>query len=169
MTNTNPKWDDNVVQFARLIAEIAATQDTLDHGALCESMDLSVDDLNELFERADDVWERAKGNRPEDFPGEDFGHPLATATDDDPDLVAFITTCTEAEAIKWLEARSRATRAREAVARIEARRTEPTDFECWCGEPATQLVDSDSINFADGMPVCDEHAEGLDPHEARIV
>mgnify|MGYP007046956487 CR=1 FL=1 len=56
----NPPWLDNELQFARLIAEIAATVDTDIAGPLSESMDLSLDELNELFERANTVWETAK-------------------------------------------------------------------------------------------------------------
>lgn len=59
---TNPLWDDNTIQFARLLCEIMATQN-VDYEALCESMDLTDADINDLFDRADDVWERAKGNR----------------------------------------------------------------------------------------------------------
>jgi hypothetical protein len=59
----NERWADNAIQFPRLLAEIVATQQ-LDMHLLCESMDLDMDDLNELLDRADDAWERAKGNRP---------------------------------------------------------------------------------------------------------
>lgn len=63
-TRDNPVWDDNLVQFARLLCEINATQDSLDLEVLAESMDLNIADVIELFDRADDVFERAKGNRP---------------------------------------------------------------------------------------------------------
>jgi hypothetical protein len=53
-------WDNNQVQFARLLAEIVATQDKLDIKALCESMDLEPEQINELFDRADTAWEAAK-------------------------------------------------------------------------------------------------------------
>jgi hypothetical protein len=56
----NPLWNDNLLQFARLLSEITATQDNLDYDALCESMDLELVDVAELFERAQDVWEAAK-------------------------------------------------------------------------------------------------------------
>lgn len=55
----NPKWMDNLIQFPRLIAEIMATQE-IDMPALAESMDISVDELNELFDRANQAWEAAK-------------------------------------------------------------------------------------------------------------
>jgi len=53
-------WKDDSIQFPRLLSEIAATQD-LDMEALAESMDLEVADVNELFDRADRLWELAKG------------------------------------------------------------------------------------------------------------
>ena len=54
-------WEDNSIQFPRLLAEILATQEDLDWSALCTSMDLEhVRQLDELFERADREWERIK-------------------------------------------------------------------------------------------------------------
>lgn len=50
-------WASDAVQFPRLLAEIVATQ-TLDMEALSASMDLSVDDVNELLDRAQLAWER---------------------------------------------------------------------------------------------------------------
>jgi hypothetical protein len=56
-----PVQHNNEVQFARLLCEIVATQETLDTAALKESMDLSSEsDLQELFDRAHDVWEKSK-------------------------------------------------------------------------------------------------------------
>ena len=52
-------WTNNAIQFPRLLAEIMATQN-LDMAALAESMDLSIDEINELFDRADAVWEDQK-------------------------------------------------------------------------------------------------------------
>jgi hypothetical protein len=48
-----------MIQFPRLIAEINATQ-MLDMKALCESMDLEPSDVDELFDRAEEEWERVK-------------------------------------------------------------------------------------------------------------
>lgn len=53
-------WDNDLIQFARLLDEIRATQENLDYDSLCESMDLEPDDIDELFERAMKVFERAK-------------------------------------------------------------------------------------------------------------
>lgn len=58
-TNNNAVWDNNLVQFARLLAEINATQE-IDRDALLESMDILPSELDELFDRAHDVWEKAK-------------------------------------------------------------------------------------------------------------
>lgn len=41
----HPLWLDNGVQFPRLLAEIAATQN-LEMKALAESMDLSLEEVN---------------------------------------------------------------------------------------------------------------------------
>ena len=57
-----PDWDNNYVQFARLIAEINATVDIKeeDWKELCESMDLQEDEVNQLFDRALQVFEQSK-------------------------------------------------------------------------------------------------------------
>ena len=60
MTKKNTKWDDNSIQFPRLLAEISATQPNLDFEALCISMDLEIDDINDIFDRADEAWEEIK-------------------------------------------------------------------------------------------------------------
>jgi hypothetical protein len=54
-------WTDNTIQFPRLLAEILATQD-LNLATLCDSMDIEQAQLHELFERADQEWERIKSN-----------------------------------------------------------------------------------------------------------
>ena len=56
----NAKWSDDSVQFPRLLAEISATQPNLDFEALCASMDLEIDDINDIFDRADEAWEKIK-------------------------------------------------------------------------------------------------------------
>lgn len=59
---TNPRWEQNEVQFARLLCELNAiiTMDWEDHRDLVESMGLSADDIEALFKRAEEVWEKAK-------------------------------------------------------------------------------------------------------------
>lgn len=56
----NTLWDNNLVQFARLLCEVGATCDVLSIEALAQSMDLEVGDVLELFERAHHTWELAK-------------------------------------------------------------------------------------------------------------
>lgn len=65
-------WERDEIQFPRLLAEIIATQVNLDIAALAESMDLSIDDVNSLFDRADRAWEAIK----------EEGVPLATLSQD---------------------------------------------------------------------------------------
>lgn len=53
------KWNDNTIQFPRLLCEINATQ-TLDFHLLAAEMDLSIEEVIELFDRADFAWEQIK-------------------------------------------------------------------------------------------------------------
>ena len=54
-----PRWKDNLVQFARLLCEISATHE-LDFVPLCESTDLEPEEIIEVLDQADEVWEHAK-------------------------------------------------------------------------------------------------------------
>jgi hypothetical protein len=54
-------WNDDRVQFARLIYEMELTQD-LDYEALEQEMDLDSKELDELFERARECIEEVKRN-----------------------------------------------------------------------------------------------------------
>lgn len=57
----NPLWLDDSVQFPRLLSEIIANG--LDEGqwdALLTSMDLTSDELSDLFDRAQEAWEKIK-------------------------------------------------------------------------------------------------------------
>ncbi len=56
----NKHWKNNVIQFPRLLCEIVATQENLDLVALADSMDLTVDEVKELFDRAHIEWEGIK-------------------------------------------------------------------------------------------------------------
>jgi hypothetical protein len=58
-------WDNDMIQFPRLLAEIMATQDKIDFKALAESMDLTEDNVHELFDRAQLSWEAIKSNKAE--------------------------------------------------------------------------------------------------------
>lgn len=58
-------WNNNAVQYPRLLAEVIATQVNLDLNVLAESMDLTREEVAELFDRAQDEWEAIKqGTRP---------------------------------------------------------------------------------------------------------
>jgi hypothetical protein len=52
-------WERDDIQFPRLLAEIVATQD-IDYTAISDSMDLSEDEINEIFERAHKAFEASK-------------------------------------------------------------------------------------------------------------
>jgi Trk K+ transport system NAD-binding subunit len=56
-----PLWERDDIQFPRLLAEIVATQD-IDYTAISDSMDLSEDEINEIFERAHKAFEASKEN-----------------------------------------------------------------------------------------------------------
>lgn len=55
-------WDDDLIQFARLLCEIAAATTTTDvvWEEVAASMDLTFEAIDQLFDRAHIVWERAK-------------------------------------------------------------------------------------------------------------
>ncbi len=53
-------WNNDLIQFARLICEIAATQENFDANAVCSEMDIDPTELNQLFDRAHHVWEAYK-------------------------------------------------------------------------------------------------------------
>jgi hypothetical protein len=64
-------WENNLVQFARLLSEMNAVVD-ISSGELrrlAESMDLEPDQILELFDRAEAVWEDAKRNLGAGMPG----------------------------------------------------------------------------------------------------
>jgi len=62
--NAKSVWDNDLIQFARLITELAMTQD-LDLDALEVSMNLEYQDIDELFDRAQRIWQKAVTNRGE--------------------------------------------------------------------------------------------------------
>lgn len=59
-------WQNNAIQFPRLLAEIVATQ-ALDMPALAEAMNVDVAEVHELLERAQNEWEEIKTGRPADL------------------------------------------------------------------------------------------------------
>ena len=56
------KWENNAIQFPRLIAELETTGAFKPSvvKALCDEMDLTKDELFELIERAQSEWDSMK-------------------------------------------------------------------------------------------------------------
>ena len=59
---SNANWNNNSIQFTRLLAEICAVVDISEDQKteLCNSMDITPLELDELFDRAQDDWEKIK-------------------------------------------------------------------------------------------------------------
>jgi len=53
-------WDNNEVQFARLLCELVAENEALQLEEVAKSMDLELKEVNELLDRAHSVFEKAK-------------------------------------------------------------------------------------------------------------
>lgn len=66
MKDTSSKWEDNAIQFPRLIEEAqgvgAFTPEVL--RAMAESMDLTTPQVCELLDRAQATWDRLKQKTP---------------------------------------------------------------------------------------------------------
>lgn len=58
----DPDWENDFVQFARMLSEINSTVDLPpeDWKKLEESMDLEIGDIDNIFDRAMEVFERSK-------------------------------------------------------------------------------------------------------------
>lgn len=56
----NALWDDDKVQFARLLCELVANNEDLHLEEVALSMDVGVNDVAEILERAVVAWEAAK-------------------------------------------------------------------------------------------------------------
>jgi len=56
---SNKNWENNELQFARLLHEIEATQD-IEYLELIKQMDLTMEDMLELFDRAQKVFQEHK-------------------------------------------------------------------------------------------------------------
>lgn len=54
------KWENNALQFPRLLAELQGVLCAADLKSVAESMDLEPDQVLELFDRAVEEWERIK-------------------------------------------------------------------------------------------------------------
>jgi hypothetical protein len=60
----NYLWNNDLIQFARLLSEINATQSDLDMTALEEAMDLDAATIGEIFDRANTVFTLQLTERP---------------------------------------------------------------------------------------------------------
>ncbi len=61
MHTTANKWKQDSIQFPRLLAEIMGIGlSTRQYKRLREEMDLTNAEINELFDRADAAWQKAK-------------------------------------------------------------------------------------------------------------
>lgn len=60
--NSNKNWANNAIQFPRLLAEILATVHIEEdqRQAICQSMDITSEELDELFDRAEEEWRLIK-------------------------------------------------------------------------------------------------------------
>lgn len=56
----HPLWEDDKIQFARLLSEIRASCDMQGFDKVLKSMDLNEGMADELFNRAEKVWEESK-------------------------------------------------------------------------------------------------------------
>lgn len=56
----NKNWNNDHLQFARLLAEIQACTEFKITNELMESMDLSKEQITEIFDRAEVAWEDIK-------------------------------------------------------------------------------------------------------------
>jgi hypothetical protein len=54
------RWEDNNIQFVRLVVECYGVLTESQLLELCSSMDLDLADLIFLFERAEKVWDEIK-------------------------------------------------------------------------------------------------------------
>lgn len=60
---SHSRWNNNKIQFARLLAEIRAVGlSTAQYMDLEDSMDLDRDEIDELLERAETEWQDIKAN-----------------------------------------------------------------------------------------------------------
>jgi hypothetical protein len=60
--NPQKNWENNAIQFSRLIAEMEASGAFTEElsETLCTEMDISMDDLSEIVDRAQKTWDEIK-------------------------------------------------------------------------------------------------------------
>jgi hypothetical protein len=85
MVDPTDRWDNNEVQFARLLHELFDANAVTHHGLrlAADAMDLHVEDVYALLERATAVWDAARASVPVggDPDEEDTSDPDSTAPD----------------------------------------------------------------------------------------
>jgi hypothetical protein len=59
MPQSNSFWNNNAIQFPRLLCELVATQ-SIDLALVAQSMDCELADIQALLDRANEAWESAK-------------------------------------------------------------------------------------------------------------
>ena len=64
--DSNKNWKNNAIQFPRLIAELDSaggfTEEVSEY--LCESMDVTMDELDDIVSRAQEEWDKIKEKTP---------------------------------------------------------------------------------------------------------
>ncbi len=58
--DSNENWPNDDIQFPRLLAEVRGVMTAHMFRELRESMNLEPAELTELFDRADEIWEKIK-------------------------------------------------------------------------------------------------------------
>jgi len=58
--HNEPLWENNDIQFPRLLSEIFACSENLEIDAIADSMDVETNDVIELFDRAQSVFANIK-------------------------------------------------------------------------------------------------------------
>lgn len=92
MCISKANWNNNDIQYPRVIAGIMATQPTLDLFALAHAMDLEMKDLNELLGRAQYEWDRIKALT-----------TVEEIVDEEPDYLAGFRRTVDSMSTEWLE------------------------------------------------------------------
>jgi hypothetical protein len=67
---SDEKWNDNSIQFPRLLCEMNACVEINDDdwGYISQSMDLDIAEVDEILDRANDEWEKIKvGEKPKSY------------------------------------------------------------------------------------------------------
>jgi hypothetical protein len=99
----NPRWGDDNIQFPRLLSEICSTVSFTrkQWRELCESMDCSRDEIEELLDRAHAAWDRIKERSRQEDDGGVQRYEVHGFYEDEPQVVVDVVdamSCEDAEA-----------------------------------------------------------------------